>query len=89
MRNVTRPTCSKAIVLFATAAIAGTACLIAYRWIGATVDSKGFLQEPFALLPIGYLLIALGLLGMFGLGIFRLGKWAIERKLNMHGRTKP
>ena len=40
----------------------GGLCLLAFNLIGATIDAQGVLHEPFALLPIGFLLIALGAL---------------------------
>jgi hypothetical protein len=40
----------------------GLACLIAFRMIGSSVEPNGFVQEPFALLPIGYLLVFVGAL---------------------------
>ena len=42
--------------LAASFAIAAVSCAVAYRVIGTTVDRKGVLHEPFALIPIGYLL---------------------------------
>ena len=42
--------------------VAGTLCRLAFNLIGATIDAQGVLHEPFALLPIGFLLIALGAL---------------------------
>lgn len=36
------------------------ACLIAFRVIGAEVDADGVLREPFALIPLGWLLAAIG-----------------------------
>jgi len=36
------------IVFFMTALVAG----IAYQIIGQTIDSQGYLQEPFALIPL-------------------------------------
>lgn len=46
----------------------GSLCLIAFRLIGASVDEDGVLHEPFALIPIGYALIASGaVVGTFGL----------------------
>ncbi len=35
-------------------------CLVAFRLVGSTVDSKGVLHEPFGLLPIGWLLAGAG-----------------------------
>lgn len=43
------------------AALAGAACcLAAFRLIGSSVDAQGVLQEPFALLPLGFLLACMG-----------------------------
>lgn len=41
-------------------ALAGAVCLVAFRYVGTTVDQNGLLHEPFALLPIGYSLLFLG-----------------------------
>ena len=35
---------------------------IAYQIIGQTIDSQGYLQEPFALIPIGWLFFFLGVI---------------------------
>ena len=43
-------------------AVIGFACLLAFRLIGSHVGMDGFVQEPFALLPIGYLLVFAGML---------------------------
>ena len=40
--------------------LAGIACLSLFSLIGSTVLPDGFLQEPFALLPLGWMFIALG-----------------------------
>ncbi|MGO4262608.1 DUF3955 domain-containing protein [Lysobacter sp. TAB13] len=40
----------------------GGGCLLAFGLIGSTIDEQGFLHEPFALLPIGWLLIFTGAL---------------------------
>ncbi|MFD0326089.1 MULTISPECIES: DUF3955 domain-containing protein [Lysobacter] len=40
----------------------GGGCLLAFGLIGSTIDEQGFLHEPFALLPIGWLLIFAGAL---------------------------
>lgn len=42
----------------------GIACFIARIWIGAHVDDEGILREPFALIPIGYLLSVAGVLSV-------------------------
>jgi hypothetical protein len=41
--------------LAAVFAVACISCGIAYRVIGVRIDSDGYLREPFALIPIGYL----------------------------------
>jgi len=46
------------LFFFAIVAICG----IAFNVIGSSVDEQGFLQEPFALIPIGWLAFLLGLL---------------------------
>lgn len=40
----------------------GFSCLLAFRLIGSSIDPNGFIQEPFGLLPIGYLLVFVGAL---------------------------
>ena len=42
--------------LAASFAIAAISCTVAYRVIGTTVDNDGVLHEPFALIPIGYVM---------------------------------
>ncbi len=43
--------------------LAGIGCFIALTLIGSYVDEQGILHEPFALIPIGYLLSIMGILG--------------------------
>nr|WP_244974866.1 MULTISPECIES: DUF3955 domain-containing protein [Nitratireductor] len=44
--------------------------MFAANWIGSSVDAEGFLHEPFALIALGSLSVALGAAsGTFGLGI--------------------
>lgn len=43
--------------------LAGVGCFLLFSVIGSTVDSDGILQEPFFLVPIGYLFLLLGLIG--------------------------
>ncbi|WGZ94348.1 MAG: DUF3955 domain-containing protein [Candidatus Thiothrix putei] len=48
--------------------VMGAVCLLAFQFIGGTVDAEGVLHEPFALLPLGYLFLLIGVvLGLFGL----------------------
>mgnify|MGYP001062569726 CR=1 FL=1 len=44
-------------------AVIGALMLMAFGLIGSHVNSDGILREPFALLPIGVLLLALGGIG--------------------------
>jgi len=41
--------------------ILGIGCLIAFKMIGSHVAPDGTLVEPFALIPIGWLLIIIGI----------------------------
>lgn len=41
--------------------LAGLGCFVAFNLFGTTVDAQGFLHEPFALLPLGYLLLFTGM----------------------------
>lgn len=41
---------------------AGIISFLLFRLIGSTVDSNGYLQEPFFLVPIGYLFLLVGLI---------------------------
>ena len=43
-----------------TSLLLGFGLLAAFRLIGSSVDQDGFLHEPFALLPIGWLFVLLG-----------------------------
>lgn len=49
--------------------IVGIGCLIAHSIIGAKVGVDGTLIEPFFLLPVGYLLVALGIITGLAVGI--------------------
>ncbi|WP_368791357.1 helix-turn-helix domain-containing protein [Companilactobacillus farciminis] len=42
--------------------VAGIISFLLFRLIGSTVDSNGYLQEPFFLVPIGYLFLLVGLI---------------------------
>ena len=42
--------------------VMGLSCFVAFELIGATVDDNGLLHEPFALIPVGFLLVTLGVL---------------------------
>ncbi len=55
---------------------AALACVVAYNSIGSHVDEQGVLREPFALIPIGYLLLATGV----ALGLYSLGRLLWNRR---------
>lgn len=40
----------------------GIVCMIAYQTIGIYINTLGFLEEPFFLIPIGYLFLFFGFL---------------------------
>lgn len=46
-----------------TMIITGIISFLLFTLIGSTVDSNGYLQEPFFLVPIGYLFLLVGLIG--------------------------
>ncbi|WP_242274161.1 DUF3955 domain-containing protein [Bacillus cereus group sp. BfR-BA-01310] len=50
-----------ALILF----ILGVGCLVSFNTIGSKVTPDGTLVEPFYLLPIGYSLIATGIISLF------------------------
>jgi len=51
------------IILAAIAAL-GVAALVLFQAMGSSIDADGFLREPFYLIPIGYLLIFIGVGGI-------------------------
>lgn len=57
----------------------GSLCLIAFRLIGASIDGKGLLHEPFALIPIGFALIASGAV-VGAVGLARAALRALSRR---------
>lgn len=40
----------------------GLSCMVAFRIIGSEVDAQGALREPFALIPLGWLSLVLGVI---------------------------
>ena len=59
--------------LAASFAIAAISCAVAYRVSGTTVDNDGVLHEPFALIPIGYLMGA-GAIATASAAVLRQGR---------------
>ncbi len=53
----------KASLFFAACILAAMSCAAAYRLIGSSIDADGFLREPFFLIPVGYMLFLVGLVG--------------------------
>ena len=43
----------------------GTICFVSFEYIGIEVDENGYLLEPFALIPLGYLIMVLTVLFLF------------------------
>ena len=48
----------------------GACCHLGYLIVGSSIDTDGFLIEPFALIPIGYLFYLLGLIRIIYLKLF-------------------
>lgn len=59
--------------------LAGLGCFLVFNLLGTTVDAQGFLHEPFALLPLGYLLLFTGMV---------LSLLPLLRRVLCKGRTK-
>ena len=53
----------RAFAVSCSIAVIGALMLMAFGLIGSHVNSDGILREPFAFLPIGVLLLALGGIG--------------------------
>ena len=43
----------------------GTICFVSFEYIGIEVDENRYLLEPFALIPLGYLIMVLSVLFLF------------------------
>ncbi|MGF9964787.1 DUF3955 domain-containing protein [Bacillus rhizoplanae] len=54
--------------------ILGIGCIVSFNIIGSTVASDGTLVEPFYLLPMGYSLVAIGIISLFVSKIKRVNK---------------
>ena len=48
----------------------GVCCHLGYLIVGSGIDTDGFLIEPFALIPIGYLFYLLGFIRIIYLKLF-------------------
>jgi len=58
----------------------GVFCLIAFRLIGSSIDQDGFLNEPFPLIPIGWLFIILGAI----VGVIHVVRAGVRYVLGRH-----
>ena len=75
----------KALAIFMLIAAGGLICFFAYNLIGAGIGSNGAPAEPFALIPVGYALLVIGLGGTV---VFASIGWARKRRtLDRHSRT--
>ncbi|MCU4760102.1 MULTISPECIES: DUF3955 domain-containing protein [unclassified Bacillus (in: firmicutes)] len=54
--------------------ILGIGCVVSYNTIGSKVASDGTLVEPFYLLPMGYLFLAIGIISLFVSKIKKVNK---------------
>jgi hypothetical protein len=59
----------------------GTGCLVTFQLIGSSVDQNGFVQEPFALIPIGWLFIIVGAI-IAAAYLIRTGLNKLSRKVS-------
>jgi len=50
--------------------LSGMTCWLSYHLLGASVDGDGTLNEPFGLIPVGWLLVVLGIMAG-GIGIVK------------------
>ncbi|RTR06558.1 DUF3955 domain-containing protein [Halomonas nitroreducens] len=50
-------------------------CGVVYRLIGSHIDTRGVLHEPFFLIPLGWLSLALGLMLLLAC----VGSWLARR----------
>ncbi|SFU01504.1 DUF3955 domain-containing protein [Sedimentitalea nanhaiensis] len=63
---------SRPFLIFLTLGLAGLGCTLLYSVIGSSVDAQGVLREPFFLIPIGFAMVFLGVIGTLGTTIVRL-----------------
>ncbi|MGE7914885.1 DUF3955 domain-containing protein [Lysinibacillus xylanilyticus] len=61
-------------VIASTPILLGAICLIAKAIIGAEVAPDGRLVEPFFLIPIGFLLLIIGIMSLAGVALISMFK---------------
>ncbi|MBK0327667.1 DUF3955 domain-containing protein [Rhodobacteraceae bacterium F11138] len=54
---------SRTFLTFLTIGLTGLGCMLLFPVLGASVDARGVLHEPFFLLPVGFSMMFLGILG--------------------------
>lgn len=65
---------------FLVVTMMGMGCASAYASISTTVDSQGYLRDPFYLIPMGYLFLCAGLGGI----VITLLRGAVSRLVQPH-----
>lgn len=64
----------KKYLIASTPIFLGVICLIAKAIIGSNVASDGTLEEPFFLIPVGFLLFFLGIVLVIGMALISMFK---------------
>lgn len=54
---------SSKTLFFLIVGMSGIACAMLYSAIGSSIDEAGVLHEPFFLIPVGYALMFIGVIG--------------------------
>lgn len=57
-------------ILFAIPFILAACCIVAFNLIGSTVNSEGFLIEPFFLIPFACIFFLVGVISLVVRGFF-------------------
>jgi hypothetical protein len=70
----------KKIILESVVICLGLACILSYSIIGSHLDDQGILREPFALIPIGYFFIALGLISIISRLIMKIFNFFFKKR---------
>jgi len=68
----------KKYILAVISIVLGIGCLITYNIIGSEVAPDGALREPFFLIPLGYLFVAIGI--VIGIAVSAASLFRIRKK---------
>jgi hypothetical protein len=68
-------------ILSITLILIGLSCFFAFHIIGSNIDNAGILHEKFALIPLGYLLIGIGLFSVIARLFIHIGKQYRSKKI--------